>query len=295
MTTFSVIIPTYNRRELLHQAIESVLLQTFDDFELIVVDDASTDGTRDLVSSLDDPRIRYVLNDRNRGAAGARNTGIFGASGVWVAFLDDDDVWLPDKLAKQHARIQEVETAVGLIYTGYAIYDFRRERVLSKMMPEKSGRLAQALLYQNVITGLSTVVVRRTLLRETGGFDERFPARQDVELYVRLAQMAKIDYVPEILVYIRRGHPGRISVNWHNKLLGYQLFRDKYWALIAAEPGTRHRIDSQIFVYALLSRDFPALAEFSCCTLVRCAMDARNYLWLCRELVSQWLSARRSQ
>ncbi len=99
---FTVVIPTHNRSILLKRAVESVLSQTFEDFELIVIDDHSTDDTASVVKSFTDPRIRYLINQRTKGACGARNTGIFSAKGKWVAFLDDDDVWLPEKLKYQY-------------------------------------------------------------------------------------------------------------------------------------------------------------------------------------------------
>ena len=121
---FTVIIPTYNRATLVKEAIQSVLDQTFDNFELIIVDDHSTDNTKDVVQSYSDKRICYVLNDHIKGAAGARNAGLSRSGGKWVAFLDSDDVWLPKKLELVYEKIKEVDTDVGLIYTGFADYDF---------------------------------------------------------------------------------------------------------------------------------------------------------------------------
>ena len=120
---FTVVIPTYNRSNLLKRAVVSVLDQTFDDFEIIIIDDHSTDDTCSVVSSFSDPRIKYAINHRKKGACGARNTGIFVAKGKWVAFLDDDDVWLPDKLEYQYELAQNVDETVGLICTDYAIYN----------------------------------------------------------------------------------------------------------------------------------------------------------------------------
>ena len=106
---FTVVIPTHNRSLLLKRAVESVLSQTFEDFELIVIDDHSTDDTASVVKSFTDHRMRYLTNQRTKGACGARNTGIFSAKGKWVAFLDDDDVWLPEKLKCQY----ECDTKCG--------------------------------------------------------------------------------------------------------------------------------------------------------------------------------------
>ncbi len=104
-TFFTVIIPTYNRLELLKDAIQSVIDQTFSDFELIIVDDQSTDNTKEMVCSFCDERIKYFLNDHVKGPGGARNSGIFRAKGEWIAFLDSDDIWLPKKLDLIHEKI----------------------------------------------------------------------------------------------------------------------------------------------------------------------------------------------
>ena len=150
---FSVVIPTHTRSALLAQAIQSVLSQTFTDFELIVVDDHSTDETQKQLAHYDDPRLTYLLNDHSRGGAGARNAGIARAQGQWIAFLDDDDVWLPQKLAQQYQKIKSVTAEIGLVYTGYATYDFQRGRILREFRPQKEGWLLNDLLYENYITG----------------------------------------------------------------------------------------------------------------------------------------------
>ena len=144
---FTVVIPTYNRAELLKEAIQSVFDQTFENFELIVIDDHSTDKTKDVVSSFHDSRIKYILNDHAKGGAGTRNAGIFRAKGEWIAFLDDDDIWLPKKLELQYKKIQEIDCTVGLIYTGYAVYDFDKKREILVAIPKKDGSIQNDLLY----------------------------------------------------------------------------------------------------------------------------------------------------
>ena len=123
----SVIIPTYNRAACLKLALASVLNQTYQNFEIIVVDDASTDGTADVVRGFADARITYVRHDVNRGKVGAgaaaRNSGIARAQGTYIAFLDDDDEWLPEKLARQVAVLDRGPRSVGAIYTGFVKID----------------------------------------------------------------------------------------------------------------------------------------------------------------------------
>src|SRR5207237_7043535 len=117
MPKVSVIIPTHNRSGFLRLAVLSVLKQTFPDFELVIVDDASGDDTPAVVKRFEDPRIRYIRHERNLRIAAARNTGISNSTGEYVAFLDDDDEWLPSKLQKQVSALDHSASTVGAVYT----------------------------------------------------------------------------------------------------------------------------------------------------------------------------------
>ncbi len=112
--TVSVIIPTYNRANLVSRAIKSVLNQTYQDFEIIVVDDCSEDNTEEIVKSFNDSRIRYIKHKKNKGGSAARNTGIKRARGKYIAFLDDDDEWLPSKLEKQIMLFEKLSKHYGV-------------------------------------------------------------------------------------------------------------------------------------------------------------------------------------
>jgi len=118
----SVIIPTYNRANFLRSAIQSVLNQTFKDFEVIVVDDASTDNTRQLIHEFVDDRICYIAHNKNRGGSASRNTGIESSKGKFIAFLDDDDMWMPTKLEKQLLLVN-MNPEISVVYTGARIID----------------------------------------------------------------------------------------------------------------------------------------------------------------------------
>ena len=117
-TTVSVIIPTCNRAHLIGRAVKSVLAQTYRDIEVIIVDDGSTDNTEEVVKSFDDPRIRYVKLDVNKGAAAARNAGIRLARGGFVAFQDSDDEWCREKLADQMDSFRDLSMKTGVVFTG---------------------------------------------------------------------------------------------------------------------------------------------------------------------------------
>lgn len=275
---FSVIIPTYNRANLLSEAIQSVLNQTFSDYELIVVDDHSTDNTKSIVNSFSDKRIIYILNDRSGGGAGARNTGIFRARGEWIAFLDDDDVWLPEKLELLFKKIQEIDNEIGLIYNGFANYNFEKKKEISVIVPHKKGWIQKDILYTNYIGTFSAVSTKTALLKKIGGLDEQFTAMQDMELYVRIAGLAKIDFIKEKLSYIRQNNPDRISLNNNKKLNSSLLFYQKHRDLIKKSPRIRHRIESLIFINALRLKNLPNIYKYFLWTVAGIFFDTYNFL-----------------
>jgi glycosyltransferase involved in cell wall biosynthesis len=195
----TVIIPTFNRASIVGRAIRSVLAQTHQDWELLVVDDASTDHTERVVRSFPDRRIKYLRHDRNRRVSAARNTGIRSAQGDYVSFLDDDDEWLPEKLAKELEVFRDSDPDVGLVYTGKTVFD-EHGRVLQVRMPTYSGWVYDAMLDRHFIGSPSHVTVRKQVLERVAGFDETFVNCQDYDLWLRVAKVSKISGVPYCLV-----------------------------------------------------------------------------------------------
>ena len=200
MKKFSVIITTKNRRKLLENAIQSVLSQTVNDVECIVVDDASEDGTQEFYEN--DSRIVYVRIDAvdSRGGNYARNQGIAHATGEFVSFLDDDDVWTPDKLQKQFALYEKHPGSV--IFCGRTFKKTSGENVqsLTVIPPKKfSGDLSR-LIRTTYVTSTSCLFFPRYLLEQVGNFDERLTFWQEYELCIRLAQVAEFYFVAEPLV-----------------------------------------------------------------------------------------------
>lgn len=191
----SVIVPTYERGALAARAVDSVLAQTFADFEVLVVDDGSTDDTRDRFEHHLDGRIRYVRQSRNLGVAAARNRGLREACGDLVAFLDSDDEWFPDKLARQVPHFDQ-RSEVGLVYGGMVDDDGRGGT--SIIRPRHRGRLLDRLLVDNVLHGgASNVVVRRSVVAAAGFFDESLPAIEDWDWFTRVSRWVEVDAVDE--------------------------------------------------------------------------------------------------
>src|SRR5690625_3525723 len=160
--TVTVVIPTYNRAHVVHRAIDSVLGQTFADFELIVVDDGSTDGTEAVLSTYTDPRIRYLVQLVNRGVSAARNRGIKEARGEFVAFLDSDDEWFPEKLERQVNRFKRAPDNVGLVYCG--VETVGRPSGPWIYEPAHRGDIYNKLLERNVIHTGSGAMIRRSVV-----------------------------------------------------------------------------------------------------------------------------------
>jgi glycosyltransferase involved in cell wall biosynthesis len=206
----SVIIPTYNRGWILAEAIESVLVQGFGDYELIVVDDGSTDRTGEMLRSYGD-RLR-TLRQANRGVSAARNAGTAAARGEWIAFLDSDDLWLPRKLERQVAFLEDrpdaeiCQTEEVWIRDGRRVNPARKHRKTGGMIFERSLELC--------LVSPSAVMLRRGLLEGLGGFDESLPACEDYDLWLRVSRRRPVHLVPEALVVKRGGHPDQLSRQW---------------------------------------------------------------------------------
>ena len=220
----SVIISTYNRAHYVPHAIQSVLDQTFEDFEIIVVDDASTDNTKEVIEKFEDERICYIRHKKNKGGSATRNTGIKHSRGRFIAFLDDDDLWMPTKLEKQLDLIKN-NPRIGVVYTG-ALEINNSGKVRGFHIPSRRGNIFPDILRKNYVGSCSRVLVRKECLDKSGFFDENLPAIQDFDLWVRLAKRYEFDYVEEPLV-LYRVHEKRISTNPYIKMQAIKLIKKK--------------------------------------------------------------------
>jgi len=235
----SVVIPTYNRGSLLPRAIESALAQTFSDFELIVVDDGSTDHTSEVVRGIADPRIRLVGDTTNRGPSAARNQGIREARCGLVAFLDSDDEWLPRKLELQLARLEgDPDPRTALAYCRVYTYDDLAQRPVHEFGEPREGALFHDLLagWHPVTTSL--FLIRRAALLEVGGFDETFHCGEDYDLWLRLAQASyRFVGVNEVLVVKHENVGVQLSKDPVAKLRGHERMNQKWRATIIRHLG----------------------------------------------------------
>lgn len=207
----TVIIPTYNRRLFLEEAILSVLRQSFSNLELLIVDDGSTDGTdilvRDIAGRSDIP-VRYIRQE-NRGAAAARNLGITNANGELICFLDSDDRFLPDKIARQKQLLENSACLVSHTFEQW----LRRGAHLNQKRKHRppDGNIFAACLPMCVV-GMSTVMVRREVFAGYGMFDESLPCCEDYEYWLRVSTRERFLLVPEPLTVKNGGRDDQLSI-----------------------------------------------------------------------------------
>jgi glycosyltransferase involved in cell wall biosynthesis len=230
----SVIIPTYNRCSVLGRAIRSVLSQTYRDFELIVVDDGSQDSTSELLAQFDG-KLTAVYQE-NRGVSSARNLGIKRSQGELLAFLDSDDEWLPEKLARQTALFQ----GAGPLFVCHTdeIWFRRGEQVPQKSYHSKQGGLFFERALERCLISPSSVIISRNLLKEVGEFDEAFIAAEDYDLWLRITAFHEVQFVAEPLVIKHGDCENQLSrtipaidcfrIRAIEKILALQNLRDDY-------------------------------------------------------------------
>jgi glycosyltransferase involved in cell wall biosynthesis len=206
----SVVMPTYNRAHLIAAAIQSILNQTFQDFELVIVDDGSTDGTEAVVRRFNDPRLRYIYQER-RGIGAARNRGIRHAEGRYIAFLDSDDVWLPH-LLELEVPILDDRPEVGVVYAQARAMDrdgnlMTQIRGTLQKYPDEGLKSA---LYGDFVCIIASLV-RRECFERAGLFDETLMAREDWDMWVRIAKYYRFAHVDQVLAHFRTHDEQRTS------------------------------------------------------------------------------------
>lgn len=259
----SVIITTYKREPaLIVRAINSVLNQTYRDIEIIVVDDSPADYLlrNDVERAVyecqkDDEgiHISYIQHERNRGACAARNTGIDLAKGEYIAFLDDDDEWLPEKLEKQIQVMLSKD--VALVYCGRICKnDITGESVVEKTFYCK-GDIFTQLLYSNFVGSTSFPLLKSDCLKQIGGFDEKMLSAQDYDVWLRIAEKYQIDYVAEPLVIYHEHDGEQITTNPIKKISGLERLNAKYEDYLEHNRNLWHRRKINITPFYAMAGD----------------------------------------
>ena len=225
--TVSVIIPTYNRAHLIDKAINSVLSQTYQDYEIIIVDDASTDNTKEVVKDFTDSRISYIFHINNLDISAARNSGIKASQGKYIALLDSDDEWLPEKLDKQINKFEKESLKIGVIYTGSYYIDEKGSQIRKVHVPIKEGYIYEDLLRAGGYLCLSSTLIKRECFKKVGLFDENLPPCEDLDMWIRIAKYYKFSYIKDLLV-ASRIHNNQITNDSEALIKGIKKIQVKY-------------------------------------------------------------------
>lgn len=229
----SVIIPTYNRAHTLKRAIDSVLTQTFTDYELIIVNDGSTDETKNLLESFSE---HTIVHTQNEGVSKARNTGLKYARGEWIAFLDSDDEWFREKLEKQ-LNFAKTNPQFPLIH-GDEIWIRNGNRVNAKYKHAKGGGDQFIPSLKACVIGPSVALIKKSLLEEFAGFRTDYPVCEDYDLWLKITQKYSIGFIDEFLINKYGGHADQLSTMYKamdyyrvksidNLLKNYDLSKDQ--------------------------------------------------------------------
>ncbi|MCF6158851.1 MAG: glycosyltransferase [wastewater metagenome] len=227
MPVVSVIIPTHNRAQFLYSAIASVLNQTYQDFEILVIDDNSKDNTQEVVKNFHDTRIKYIRHEKNKGEAGTRNTGIKHSNGRYIAFLDDDDEWLPEKLELQIDLLQNSPQEVGCIYTGFLTVDETKRKVLQRSIPSKRGYIYYDMFIRNYIGKPSTVMLKKECFKRIDLFDENIAFGTDYDMWIRISRDFHIDYIEKPMVLYCK-HKNALSADLAVRNKGMEMLFKKH-------------------------------------------------------------------
>lgn len=241
----SILTNTYNRADLIHVCIESIQKQTYQNYEHIIVDGNSTDNTEEVIRAYNDPHIKYVKLDK-RGPQIQMRAGADIAKGKYVAFLDDDDEYLPDKIEKQVVFFEKEPSNVGMIYCWMSYYDFNRpDKIIGIHDTKIRGNAADISVSAPLVCGTPTLMIRRKVFEAVGGCydDSTGVIGADWELATRVCQICDIDFIPESLVkvYVNHGHP-RLTTDFYTEkakkeILFHNHFLNKWSDVFKRHPN----------------------------------------------------------
>ncbi len=245
----SVIITTHKRSyNVLYRAIASVLSQSYDKFELIIIDDSPKSfperkSIKENIERLKDDRIRYFQNNTNIGACASRNRGVSLSKGEYIAFLDDDDEWYPNKLEKQICCFEKED--IGIVYCNVDLYydDTQKTIIRNKSNDAPIGDVFNRLFTNNVIGSTSFPMIRRKSFDEVKGFDESMPALQDWDLWLRITKNSKVFYISEVLGKYHFYKGDRLSNNSDKRLRGYLRIREKHMDYLNKNEMVKSQFD----------------------------------------------------
>ena len=278
--TISIIIPTFNRADCIGAAISSVLNQTFQDFEIFVVDDGSNDNTQEVVCGFNDSRIKYQRQKKNTGCAGSRNIAVRNSSAKYIAFLDDDDEWLPEKLQRQASFLETSSPEVGGVHTGC----FLVEKDSGRMKATSDGGNGDAQMWRNNIA-TSSLLVRRECFSRVGFFDETMLCASDYDMWIRISKVFRFGYIdtPLVKYYI---HQNKLSKNYGKLIGGREILLNKHRSFFATNTRVYSRHYLQLGVLYCYYGNMPKGRRAFLTAIYLYPFEIRNYFNLCLSLAS---------
>lgn len=258
----SVIIPCHNREDTVAEAVQSVLDQDYGSLEVIAIDDASGDRTVDVLKQISDPRLRIGRNEGPRGPSAARNRGVALSDAPWIAFQDSDDIWLPGKLSRQMARLENSDFVAA--YCGMLVkQDARPETPVEARLPDPAlhpleGDILPSLTATSYIS-TQMLVIRRDVFDAVGGFDEDLTALVDWELMLRVAQKGPVAFIDADLV-VQRMSGNSITRSSRKRLAAQEYVLAKHAELMARYPASLARHHHRLAGGHRMFKDWPVAA-----------------------------------
>lgn len=249
----SVVIPVYNREQLIGKTIKSILEQTYNNFEILIIDDNSTDGTKEAITKINDSRIRYFKQEYNQGPSAARNRGINVSKGNYIAFLDSDDLWDTNKLSDQFKIFDQYKDEYDVVFSGFRILDLKtglkiKESIISESICDnfKNGKFF-------LTPSPCTLLIRKRALLDVGGFDERLKANEDTELAIKLCKKGYKFYNQKYsLVTVFRNHDSLMS-NKKNYIDARKIIIEKHQEYLS--KTINFNLCKQVANYVILNNE----------------------------------------
>jgi glycosyltransferase involved in cell wall biosynthesis len=259
MPKTSVIIPTYNRAHFIKKAINTVLEQTYQDFEIIIIDDGSQDNTEKVVKSIKDDRIRYIKREKNGGEHAARNTGIENSKGEYIAFLDSDVTWSKDKLEKQFNILESSPADVGIVFCGVQFVDYETQKVVSEWIIREN---VNEKVFDSIGAAPDppSMFVRKSALLDVGLFDESIPFNVDTEMDIRLAKKYKFVLIDEFLVFSSVNHERLSTSPDIDHIKGLEIIYEKHKDVLT--KSYCYNLCNRVAGNYMIKRDFKNAKKF---------------------------------
>jgi len=255
----SVIIPVYNRENLIQSAIKSIVDQTYENLEIIIIDDGSTDCTEEKVKQIKDNRIRYFKNERNMGVSRARNRGIKLSGGEIIALQDSDDQAYPDRLEKQLRLLLSSDIQVGAVYCGMEFYDSKTGKKIGESLRYVDFKENFTQGSYLLTPATNNLIIKKSVFDEVGYFDESMYANVDTELAIRVSKQYKFAFVNECLVKVYRFHD-QIMSNAKNQILAKEIIFEKHKDFLSNK--ILYGICKMIANYYILTNDYSKAKEY---------------------------------